>query len=422
MTVTRTHLYPEGTPPGVYTVTATDGVNSAEFQLTILDATPNTVTVNPASIAAGGTVAVSGAGYPANSTGTATVALTAGGPNVASVAVTTDGTGNVAATNLVIPAGTAAGDYTVTITVELETGTTPLTVTAPAPPLPTPTGLTAGAITDTSIAVSWAASAGADGYVVEYRASGATPWTARPLTAALTDTITGLTAGTEYEIRVTAHDSTGAASPSAPSAAINATTTGGVLPPLTAPTGLAVGTPTDTTLPVTWEERLGAVGYVVRWAPTGTTTWTERTQVTALTDTITGLTAGQGYDIQVKAIGDGTTNTDSPYSATVTGTTTGGGVVLAAPAGLAAGTPTATTMPLTWTVVPNATAYRIQWKLNTEPTVWSTFGTEPTTGAVTITELTANTLYNFRVMSVGNGTTFLDSPYSTPVNATTAAA
>lgn len=87
-----------------------------------------------------------------------------------------------------------------------------------------------------------------------------------------------------------------------------------------APTGVAIGTPTATALPVTWTASPGATGYVVRWAPEGTTTWTERPPVTALTDTITGLTASTAYDVQVRA--DGPDATESAWSTVVTGTTT----------------------------------------------------------------------------------------------------
>lgn len=91
--------------------------------------------------------------------------------------------------------------------------------------------------------------------------------------------------------------------------------------PLPAPAGLAAGTITATTIPVTWSAVTDAEGYEVRWAPGGTTTWTVRPVVTATADTITGLTAETEYDIQVRAKGDGTTTADSPWSATVTAST-----------------------------------------------------------------------------------------------------
>lgn len=86
------------------------------------------------------------------------------------------------------------------------------------------------------------------------------------------------------------------------------------------PAGLAVGTATATTLPVSWTAVTGATGYIVQWAPTGTTAWTQRPAVTTTSDTITGLTASSGYDIQVRATGPDSTQSD--WSPTVTGTTT----------------------------------------------------------------------------------------------------
>jgi hypothetical protein len=93
-----------------------------------------------------------------------------------------------------------------------------------------------------------------------------------------------------------------------------------------------------------------------------------------------------------------------------------------APTDLAA-TPASTQMVLTWSAPfsdggASVTDYIVEYKLNSEPTTWTTFsdGTSATTGAV-VTGLTNGSLYNFRVSavnSVGTGTV------SSTVNATPA--
>jgi Fibronectin type III domain len=88
---------------------------------------------------------------------------------------------------------------------------------------------------------------------------------------------------------------------------------------LAAPAGLAVsGTPTATSISVAWSAVASAVGYQVQWKLTSApaTAWTIRPQVTALTDTVPGLTASTSYDFQVRAVAANSAQT-SPWSATV---------------------------------------------------------------------------------------------------------
>lgn len=188
----------------------------------------------------------------------------------------------------------------------------------PPPPLPAPATVTAVAASPTSVTVTWSAVTGATGYVVQYRAQGTSTWTDRTEVTTLTDTITGLTAGTTYQVRVIAKGNDTTSGDSNPSIVQVVTTPP---PALAAPAGLSGGTPTATTIPATWSAVTGATGYVLRYRETGTTPWTTRTEVTATNDTITGLTASTGYDLQVMAKGNGTTNSDSPWSSTVTATT-----------------------------------------------------------------------------------------------------
>jgi len=96
-------------------------------------------------------------------------------------------------------------------------GTNPTDPTAPS----APTGLTAGTVTNTSVALSWTASTdnvGVTGYDI-YRGS-----TLAGSSTTTSFTATGLTAGTAYSFTVRAKDAAG--NVSAPSAAVSVTTTG----------------------------------------------------------------------------------------------------------------------------------------------------------------------------------------------------
>ena len=93
------------------------------------------------------------------------------------------------------------------------------------------------------------------------------------------------------------------------------------------------------------------------------------------------------------------------------------------PTSLAAGTPLTTSVPLTWVIPTDVgtrplTSFTIEYKLNSEPTTWSTqaVGSPSATGA-SVTGLTTGLAYNFRIKAnsiVGA------SAISNVVNATTA--
>ncbi|MFB7356861.1 chitinase [Streptomyces gardneri] len=83
-----------------------------------------------------------------------------------------------------------------------------------------------------------------------------------------------------------------------------------------APTGLAAGSPTSTTVPLTWTAVSGATSYHVYRGTTKVQT------VTGTSATVTGLTASTPYTFQVTAANSAG---ESPKSAAVTATTTSGG-------------------------------------------------------------------------------------------------
>ncbi|MET9537065.1 glycoside hydrolase family 18 protein [Streptomyces sp. NPDC006553] len=83
-----------------------------------------------------------------------------------------------------------------------------------------------------------------------------------------------------------------------------------------APAGLAAGSPSSTTVPLTWSAVSGATSYNVYRGATKVQT------VSGTSATVTGLTASTAYTFQVSAVNSAG---ESPKSATVSATTTGGG-------------------------------------------------------------------------------------------------
>nr|WP_237749422.1 glycoside hydrolase family 18 protein [Streptomyces sp. SS] len=84
----------------------------------------------------------------------------------------------------------------------------------------------------------------------------------------------------------------------------------------TAPTGLAAGSPTSSSVPLTWAAVSGATSYNVYQGATKVQT------VSGTSATATGLTASTPYTFQVTAVNSAG---ESPKSAAVTATTTSGG-------------------------------------------------------------------------------------------------
>jgi hypothetical protein len=188
---------------------------------------------------------------------------------------------------------------------------------------------------------------------------------------------------------------------------------------LAAPTALAAGTPTDTTIPLTWTASANADGYTVSYSSDGGTTWLE-VQATASPFTLTGLTPETEYTIRIRATDSTNTFAKSPWTATVTATTESSLPELAVPANLATGTMTSTTAPLTWDAVANAVDYHVQYK-ETSSGTWLDWAPDPAGTSTTVTGLTASTSYDFRVRANADDISFSDSDYSAAVTDSTTA-
>lgn len=73
---------------------------------------------------------------------------------------------------------------------------------------------------------------------------------------------------------------------------------------------------------------------------------------------------------------------------------------------------------VSWNAVTNATGYKVEYKRDAD-TTWTSQTVSAT--SLQISTLTRNTLYNFRVTALGDGTTYTDSPASSVVSITTKA-
>ena len=171
----------------------------------------------------------------------------------------------------------------------------------------TPTGVTVvgggGQVSLSWTAPRFAGDTAITDYVVKYSSNGGSTWTTfrDPVSTATSCTVTGLTRGTSYVIKVIAKNAVGVSLPSANSAPVTPATVAGSPTSVLAVSG-------NTSLAVTWTAPASTGGsaitdYLVKYSANNGSTWTNfvRPVSTATSCTVTGLTRGTSYVIKVIA-------------------------------------------------------------------------------------------------------------------------
>ena len=256
------------------------------------------------------------------------------------------------------------------------------------------------------------------GYGAEYCSSNCSAanatWSSANVTvtvATRTATITGLTNGTSYHVRVRAANTHGNG-PWSPSATLKAG-----LPAAPAAPSVTGGA---AQLSVSWSapsaNGSAITDYDVRYREKATPApaWTETADTsssTTRTATITGLRDGMEYEVQVRA---GSSVGDGPWSSSGSATTAAG-----APESPAAPTltPGATQLAVNWTAPHDGgssiTGYDVEYKKTSEST-WGTWTHSGTGTSTTITGLDTGTTYEVRVRAKN---THGNSPWSASASA-----
>lgn len=420
-------IVPAGTAPGDLALRATVGAaTSPDVTVTVTEAPAEPVitadkdTVDSSGDETARTVTVSGTGFPAALAGRVSIMTGApgtGGTEVVGADVTTGADGSVAATPLIVPAAQAAGDYHIHaeyagVTVD----DLPLTVTGAAPtPTVIPGTTTVEAGTDLVVAGTGFPASTA-GRVSLF--DGATEVAGADVTTDASGEFAGAVIAVPPETAAGTYQLRGVVG-AATSADVAITVTAAPIPD--PPTGLVLSDIGPASMAATWDAVTGAESYVIYYRPTAETAWMVAGEVTAptVTATVASLTAETSYDVAVATVIGGVV---SDLSAPETGVTVGGGTPLAQVVAVA-GTPTASSVPLTWDAVTDAQSYQVRWRESADVDWAPTYGTED--GAATGTSmegLTAGTAYTFGVRAIGDGTTNTSGPWSADVTATTAAA
>ena len=263
-------------------------------------------------------------------------------------------------------------------------------LTRPGAPPAQVTGVTATAVSDTSIAVSWDAAARADSYRVEWGATSATD-TGNATTAGVSYTIENLTANTVYFVRVTATRTS--VPDGTPSAEASASTQ---YPPPAQVTGLNVTAAGHDRITASWSPVPDADGYTVEWDDDASFGSPSSGTSTTNSHLITGLQEETAYHVRVRATRTGAA--DGPASSAVSATT--GLQPPAQVTGLSAAALSDTEIRLNWSLAIRAGGYRVEWG-----TTSGTYTGSVSTGELTYTvsSLAPLSRYFFRVTATRPG-------------------
>lgn len=186
-------------------------------------------------------------------------------------------------------------------------GTTGSTITLPAAPTAEP----ASTPTQTSFVANWTAVTGAANYLLDVSTDNFSTfisgYNAKSITG-ITEPVTGLSSGTTYQYRVRAQNSSGQST--------NSSVISQITVPAT-PVGLAFSNPEQTTVTLTWTASTGAAEYLIDLSADNFSSFVTGYNgkvVTAATEPVTGLTAGNSYQVRIRSRNLGGT---SPNSTTI---------------------------------------------------------------------------------------------------------
>ena len=261
-----------------------------------------------------------------------------------------------------------------------------------------PAAPTVTVLSPSSVSVTWSAPSddGGEtitGYDLQYRETGTSDWTQVDDETGTSYTITGLSAGTEYEVQVRATNSLGDSDWSTSGTATTTTRIPDAPDALTITAGSA-------TLEISWSEPaedggVAITSYDLQYRETGTSAWSQVPDLTGTSYTITGLSAGTGYEVQVRA-----TNSLGDSGWSTSGTATTDTTVPSAPAAPTVTAASSSSVEVDWDAPTEdggttVTGYDVQYRVSGGST-WTQIDNLTAT-ETTITSLSSDTTYEVQV-------------------------
>jgi fibronectin type 3 domain-containing protein len=261
-----------------------------------------------------------------------------------------------------------------------------------------PTNLAVTAVSTSSVSLGWTASSGAAGYNV-YSSDRSAGVLTKANEAAVTTTsykVDQLAGNTKYFFVVKAYDSNMQESPA--SNEVSATTNSATAP--SAPTGLSIGSATDTSLTLAWTAStspdLQGTNVYYGTASGGPYAKHNAIPTSQTSYKVDGLKSSTNYYMVVRAIN--LSGLESANSAEVNASTATAKPAQPTNLRVLAGT-TDTKVPLAWTAStgPNLSGYNIYTAKQTNGPYTKANGSLVTTTSYAVTKLSANTSYYFMV-------------------------
>ena len=246
-------------------------------------------------------------------------------------------------------------------------------------------------------------------YKLERSTSSGGPWsTVSSSVSGTSYTVSSLTCAATHYFRLSARGDGSPLSTTFSSASSTVSRSTTTCPNAPTPTGLSAGSPTRTSISVSWNSVTGANWYKLERATSSSGPWTMISLTTSTSRTATGLTCGTTYHFRIKARGDG-----SPYSVTYGNASSPVSRATTTcpdappPTGLRTNSSTNYSVSLSWNSVTNAYRYRLERSTRSSGP-WTVISSTITSTSHTATGLTPGLTYYFRVSASGDG-----SPYST---------
>ena len=263
-------------------------------------------------------------------------------------------------------------------------------VTMPIRPPFTPENFRSTAQTANSITLAWSTHYNLTDYSLQYRVTGVSiwmTWIPAPGTSDNSATITGLTANTAYEFRLTATNTGGSA------ASTTTATTYIASPPVPLAPQNFTGTAGQNFISLSWDAQPYLATYKLEYKESGKSTWMTWSDP-AVNDSsvrVTGLSVDKSYDFRLTA-------TNESGSAVATTTITTNNTAPRIPSNFSLDERTSNSVTLSWDVQFGLTGYILVYKKSTD-TNWTTWSPAPvvTASTATITGLTADTKYDFQL-------------------------
>ena len=270
-----------------------------------------------------------------------------------------------------------------------------------------PSGLTTSSITTNSAIINWTPVSGATGYNVQYKTAANAAFTTVS-SATNTLNLSALSANSTYNYQIQTVCSGGVSVYTTASTFTTLANTNCAVP-----TGLTASSITSSAATISWAAVAGATSYVLQYKTSAAAAYTSINSTTN-SISLTGLSATTVYSYQVRTV---CSSTLSSVLSSIGTFTTGASTACAVPTGIVTSGITSNRAVISWTAVPGATGFKVQYK-KTNASTFTSFTT--TTNTITLTGLAAATGYTYQVQRVCSNT--LSSSWSSAAAFATLAA